>query len=303
MAALRVGLTGFLRTPRSSLTHTPDDAGMRIEIPEPPSRRQILTLLGGAGGIGLLTLAGCASGSDSASTGGGAASSATSATTAGTTSTTAAAASTATVASAVPEETGGPFPGDGSNGPDYLGMNGAVRSDIRTSLGSSAAAAGVPMTVKLTVLDLKNSAKPLSNAGIYLWHCDQAGRYSMYTQGATNETFCRGIQATDSNGTATFTSVWPGAYSGRWPHIHFQVYPSVSSATSATGKLKTSQIALPEAACDVVYETDGYSASIRNMTQTSLSTDNVFRDGWSQELATANGSTSSGYTATLVIGV
>ncbi len=278
---------------------------MKIEIPEQPSRRQLLTLLGGAGGLGLLALAGCGSGSDAASAGGGGSgtsSLATTATTSGTTSTTAAA-SNATVTSAVPEETGGPYPGDGSNGPDYLGMNGAVRSDIRTSLGSSAAIAGVPLTIKLTVLDLKNSAKPLTNAGIYLWHCNQAGQYSMYSQGATNETYCRGIQPTDSNGSATFTSVWPGAYSGRWPHIHFQVYPSVSSATSASGKLKTSQIALPEDACDVVYASDGYSESIRNMAQTSLSSDMVFRDGWSQELATANGTTSNGYTATLVIGV
>ena len=283
---------------------------MKLEIPDQPSRRQVLTLLGGAGGLGLLALAGCGSGSDAASgSGGGTGSSlATTATTAGTTSTTAGttsttAAATATVTSAVPEETGGPYPGDGSNGPDYLGMNDAVRSDLRTSLGSSAAIVGVPLTIKLTVLDLKNSAKPLTNAGIYLWHCNQAGQYSMYSQGATNETYCRGIQPTDSNGTATFTSVWPGAYSGRWPHIHFQVYPSVSSATSASGKLKTSQIALPEDACDVVYATDGYSASVRNMAQTSLSSDMVFRDGWSQELATANGTTSNGYTATLVIGV
>ena len=275
---------------------------MKIEIPDQPSRRQLLTLLGGAGGLGLLALAGCGSGGDSASAGGGTASTTlgTTGTTAGTTATTA---GTATVTSAVPEETGGPYPGDGSNGPDYLGMNGAVRSDIRTSLGSSTAISGVPLTIKLTVLDLKNSAKPLTNAGIYLWHCNQAGQYSMYSQGATNETYCRGIQPTDSNGTATFTSVWPGAYSGRWPHIHFQVYPSVSNATSASGKLKTSQIALPEEACDVVYTTDGYSASIRNMAQTSLSSDMVFRDGWSQELATATGSTSNGYTATLVIGV
>jgi len=273
---------------------------MNIEIPEQPSRRQLLTLLGGAGGLGLLALAGCGSGTDSASAGNSARSTslATTATTGATT-----AASTATVTSAVPEETGGPYPGDGSNGPDYLGMNGAVRSDIRTSLGSSAAVAGVPLTIELTVLDLKNSAKPLTNAGIYLWHCNQVGQYSMYGQGVTNETFCRGIQPTDSSGTATFTSVWPGAYSGRWPHIHFQVYPSVNGATSASGKLKTSQIALPEAACDVVYATVGYSASIRNMAQTSLASDMVFRDGWSQELAAANGSTSNGYTATLVIGV
>ena len=277
---------------------------MKIEIPTQPSRRQLLALLGGAGGLGLLALAGCGNGTDSASAGGGGSSSlATTTTTAATTSTTAAAASNATVTSAVPEETGGPYPGDGSNGPNYLGMDGAVRSDIRSSLGSSTAVAGVPMTVKLTVLDLENSAKPLSNAGIYLWHCNQAGQYSMYSQGVTNETFCRGIQPTDANGTATFTSVWPGAYSGRWPHIHFEVYPSVNNATSGSGKLKTSQIALPEDACDVVYASDGYSASVRNMTQTSLSTDMVFRDGWSQELATASGATANGYTVTLAIGV
>ena len=277
---------------------------MNREIPAQPSRRQLITLLGGAGGLGLLALAGCGGGTDAASAGGGARSSsiATSATTSATTATTGAAANSATVTSAVPEETGGPYPGDGSNGPDYLGMNGAVRSDIRTSLGSSSAVTGVPLTTKLTVLDLENSAKPLTNAGVYLWHCNQVGQYSMYSQGVTNETFCRGIQPTDTNGTATFTSIWPGAYSGRWPHIHFEVYPSVGNATSRSGKLKTSQIALPEDACDVVYATDGYSASIRNMAQTSLSTDMVFRDGWSQELATASGTT-AGYTATLVIGV
>ena len=276
---------------------------MKIEIPTQPSRRQLLTLLGGAGGLGLLALAGCGSGTGSASAGGaGSHSLATTATTGATTSTTAAA-SNATVTSAVPEETAGPYPGDGSNGPDYLSMNGSVRSDIRSSLGSSSPVAGVPATVKLTVLDLKNSAKPLTNAGVYLWHCNQIGQYSMYSQGVTNETFCRGIQPTDANGTATFTSIWPGAYSGRWPHIHFEVYPSVNNATSGSGKLKTSQIALPEDACDVVYASDGYSASIRNMAQTSLATDMVFRDGWSQELATASGTTGNGYTVTLVIGV
>jgi protocatechuate 3,4-dioxygenase beta subunit len=276
---------------------------MNLDLPVHPSRRQLLALLGGAGGLGLLALAGCSTGSDAASAGGsGSTSLATTATTGGTTSTTAAA-SNATVTSAVPEETAGPYPGDGSNGPNYLSMNGAVRSDIRSSLGSSSAVAGVPTTVKLTVLDLKNSAKPLSNGAVYLWHCNQAGQYSMYSQGVTNETFCRGIQPTDAGGTATFTTIWPGAYSGRWPHIHFEVYPSVGNATSGSGKLKTSQIALPEDACDVVYATDGYSASVRNMTQTSLSTDMVFRDGWSQELADASGTTANGYTVTLVVGV
>ncbi len=60
--------------------------------------------------------------------------------------------------------------------------------------------------VKLTVLDLEHSAEPLANAGIYLWHCNQVGEYSMYSPGVTNDTFCRGIQPTDADGTATFTT-------------------------------------------------------------------------------------------------
>jgi protocatechuate 3,4-dioxygenase beta subunit len=273
-----------------------------IEQLEKPSRRQVLSLIGGAGSLGLLALAGCGGGSDDGSAVTRTQNGANTNTTAAPVTTTGAAAAN-TVTSAVPEETGGPYPGDGSNGPSYLTQSGAVRGDIRTSLASSAVAAGVPLVIKLTVLDLKNAAKPLTNAGIYLWHCDQAGQYSMYSQGVTNETFLRGVQPTESSGTATFQSIFPGAYSGRWPHIHFQVYSSVNGATSATGKLRTSQIALPEDVCNAVYATSGYSASVRNMTQTTLSSDMVFRDGWSQELATTTGNTSSGYTASLVIGV
>jgi protocatechuate 3,4-dioxygenase beta subunit len=273
-----------------------------IEQLQNPSRRQVLSLLGGAGGLGLLALAGCGGGTDASSAAARTQAGAGTSTTAAPVSTTGAAAANI-VTAAVPEETGGPYPGDGSNGPSYLAQSGAVRSDIRTSIGSTAVAAGVPLVIRLTVLDLKNSAKPLTNAGIYLWHCDQAGQYSMYSPGVTNETFLRGVQPTDSSGTATFQSIFPGAYSGRWPHIHFQVYSSVNGATSATGKLRTSQIALPEDVCNAVYGTSGYSASVRNMTQTTLSSDMVFRDGWSQEMATTTGDASSGYTASLVVGV
>ena len=124
----------------------------------------------------------------------------------------------------------------------------------------------------------------------------------MYGSGS-NGTFLRGIQPTDSSGTATFQSVFPAAYSGRWPHIHFEVYPSANNATSGSGKLRTSQIALPEDVCDTVYTTSGYESSVRNMTQTSLARDNVFSDGWSQEMATVTGNNTSGYVANLTIGV
>ena len=56
----------------------------------------------------------------------------------------------------------------------------------------------------------------------------------------------------------TFTSIFPAAYSGRWPHVHFEVYPRLDAATTASGKLRTSQLAFPEDACRQVYATDGY---------------------------------------------
>ena len=54
----------------------------------------------------------------------------------------------------IPEETAGPFPGDGSNGPNVLAQSGVVRSDIRSSFGSSTTVAeGVPLTIELTIQD------------------------------------------------------------------------------------------------------------------------------------------------------
>lgn len=139
---------------------------------------------------------------------------------------------------------------------------------------------------------------------MYLWHCDRAGLYSLYSQGVTNENYLRGVQATDANGVVSFTSIFPACYSGRWPHIHFEVYPSLVTATSASNKIATSQLALPEDVCDLVYATDGYSQSMSNIAQTSLATDNVFSDdSAAQQLAAITGSVSSGYVASLTVPV
>ncbi|HVH00588.1 MAG TPA: hypothetical protein VM844_07460, partial [Miltoncostaeaceae bacterium] len=154
----------------------------------------------------------------------------------------------------IPEETAGPFPADGSNGVDVLGESGIVRSDITTSFGlGSATAAGVPMAIALTVLDVAKGGAPVEGAAVYLWHCDREGRYSLYDPAIASENYLRGVQASDAQGAVAFTSVWPGAYSGRWPHIHFEVYPSLAEATRGGSKLVTSQIALPEDACRRVY--------------------------------------------------
>ena len=201
----------------------------------------------------------------------------------------------------IPTETAGPFPGDGSNGPNALEASGVVRRDITSSFGTgSGKAEGVPLTVTLTLLDNANGCVPLAGAAVYAWHCDREGRYSLYDRGLANENYLRGVQEADANGQVTFTSVFPGAYSGRWPHIHFEVFESMDNATAAGQVLAVSQIALTKAACDDVYATSGYEASVRNMTRTTLQSDNVFRnDGGIYQLATMTGSASAGYTAGL----
>ncbi|MET0303191.1 MAG: 3,4-dioxygenase subunit beta, partial [Microbacteriaceae bacterium] len=144
----------------------------------------------------------------------------------------------------------------------------------------------------------------LVGRGVYLWHCDREGSYSLYSRGAENENYLRGVQEVDANGAVSFTSIFPAAYSGRWPHIHFEVYSDVATAVASGPIVKTSQIALPKEACAAVYATSGYEQSVRNLASTSLTSDNVFGDdGGIHQIATMSGSVSSGYRAALTIAV
>jgi protocatechuate 3,4-dioxygenase beta subunit len=268
------------------------DRGLAFDLPRLVDRRRALQLLAGAGIVTFAAACGSKSNSDA---------NATTDTTA-TTSSSTTSSSTSGSTTAIPEETAGPYPGDGSNGPNVLTESDVVRRDIRSSFGSySGTAEGALLTVTLTVLDLANGARARSGAAVYLWHCDRDGNYSLYSDPQQN--YLRGVQVTDDAGTVTFTSIFPACYSGRWPHIHFEVYESLDAATSGTTKLKTSQLALPEDACNVVYASDGYEASLSKLTQVSLATDNVFSDGWSSELATVTGSLADGYTAALNVPV
>ncbi|MFD8494005.1 intradiol ring-cleavage dioxygenase [Amycolatopsis sp. NPDC059657] len=252
------------------------DRGLAYDLKTLLNRRRALFLLGGAS---LTALAACSSAE-----------------------TTTAAATTTVKACTdkIPEETAGPYPGDGSNGPNILTTSGIVRSDIRSSFGSaSAVAQGIPLTIKL---NLQKDCAAYAGAAIYLWHCDIDGKYSMYSQGVTTENYLRGVQEADTSGAVTFQSIFPAAYTGRWPHIHFEVYPDLAQATSAGTKSVTSQLALPEDVCKTVYATSGYETSVRNLSQTSLARDMVFRDGTEHQLATVTGDV-SGYTATLTVAV
>ena len=274
------------------------DQGLAFDLETVMARRQLLKLLGIATTSGsLMALAACLPNSGASSS--GSASS-------GATSTSAASGSAATAdCDAIPEETAGPYPGDGSNGPDVLNQSGVVRKDIRSSFGNaSGVAAGVPLTINVTIQDQAKACAPIAGAAVYAWHCDREGRYSLYNQGVTGENYLRGVQATDANGLATFQSIFPACYSGRWPHIHFEVYPSLEKAASASGMVATSQIALPKSICDQVYATDGYSQSVQNLSQVSLERDNVFGDdGGAHQLGTISGSIDAGLVVALAVPV
>ena len=255
-------------------------------------RRRALAWLAGASALPLF---GCG-GSDDATT---SSTSTTTTTTTGTTTTT-----TTGSCSVIPTETNGPYPADGTTSLNALLLSGIVRSDVRSSFaGATGVAAGIPLTVTLTLVNTNSSCASLAGYAIYMWHCNQAGLYSLYSAGVTGENYLRGVQATDSNGQVTFTTIFPACYSGRWPHIHFEVYPSLATATSVSHVVKTSQIAMTEAVCDEVFATTGYSASINNLKQVSLATDNVFSDGATLETPTITGSVSAGYALALTVGI
>lgn len=261
-------------------------------------RRQTLRwLLAGASALPVL---GCG--------GGGSASDSTSATTS-TSSTTTTTTTTTGSCAVIPEETGGPYPGDGTNSNasgvvNVLTQTGVVRSDIRSSFnGPTGVAAGVPLTIKLQIVNANGSCAALSGYAAYLWHCDRDGNYSLYSSGVTSENYLRGVQASDTSGNVTFQTIFPGCYSGRMTHVHFEVYPTLAKSTSAANRIKTSQFTFPMATLNEVYATSGYSASVRNLAQISYATDNVFSDGTTLQMGAVTGNVTDGYVVTLTVGV
>jgi protocatechuate 3,4-dioxygenase beta subunit len=255
------------------------DQGIAFDIRTLVSRRGALSLLGL--GVGAVVLAACSTDASGNASG-----------------------STATTSGEIPDETAGPYPGDGSNGADVLEQSGIVRSDIRSSIDGGAMATGVPMALTLTVLDMANNNAPFKDVGVYVWHCDSAGGYSMYSSGIENETYLRGVQVADARGKVSFTSIFPACYTGRWPHIHFEVYPNVGSITDSTKAIATSQVALPEGVCTTVYALSGYQGSTANLSKVSLASDNVFGDdGGAQQLGTVTGDADAGYQISLSVRV
>ena len=163
-------------------------------------------------------------------------------------------------------------------------------------------------TIKINIKNKNNSCAALSGAIVDIWHCDKDGNYSEYggtSMQSTNYTsvhFLRGRQTTDSAGLVTFTSIFPGWYTGRATHIHVHIYNA--SGTS----LLVTQIAFPEGSGSAVATVNG-SGSAYGYTKgmsgyTYNASDNVFSDDSAGlETSTVTGSLSGGYTLTHTINV
>ncbi len=211
-----------------------------------------------------------------------------------------------------PAETEGPFPGDGSNNAhgtlsNVLKCTGIVRRDMRTNIGSTTIAAdGQAFDLEITLVNVRQACAPLAGHAIYLWHCDALGRYSIYD--LPNTSYLRAVGVTNSVGKAAFTTIFPGCYQGRYPHIHFEVYMSLERATSYKNRLLTSQMAMPADACRAIYAASKrYGGSAANFTSVSVERDEVFADSTPRQIAaqtpTVKGGASGAYKGVLTIGI
>lgn len=185
-----------------------------------------------------------------------------------------------------PSETAGPFP---TKDPSSL-----IVQDIRSDRK------GIEMAVKVTIQNKNNNCNALEGAIVDIWHCDKDGNYSEYGGSGmqsinyTSVHFLRGRQTTDANGLAQYTTIFPGWYSGRAPHIHVHIY-------DATGKsLLVTQIAFPTDICNTVYTTvtDLYTRGTQDTANTS---DNVFSNSLSLQMSSITGSVSNGFVLTHTI--
>ncbi len=180
----------------------------------------------------------------------------------------------------IPSETAGPFPLDLTENQTFF------RQDVREDR------TGVRHDLRLKIIGSAN-CEPMPNCRVNIWHCDKDGNYSGYGS-ETGLTYLRGYQWTDANGEVRFTTVFPGWYTGRICHIHFQVW--VSSVYAAI-----SQLTYPLAEKNAIYAANP-SLYIKGADPLNFNQDNIFSDGYAYQLAslTANPDT-GGYDSYLEI--
>jgi protocatechuate 3,4-dioxygenase beta subunit len=154
---------------------------------------------------------------------------------------------------AVPHVTPGPF----------IKPDSPLRSDIREGLP------GAPLKLKLRLVD-DVWCQPVEGAVVDAWQCDAIGRYSgveninfdLDTLRVTGvgldmrgEDFLRGHQVTGQDGVAEFTTLYPGWYVPRLPHLHLKItYRDIDWTTTST------QLFFPAAVERAVFESEPYAS-------------------------------------------
>jgi len=180
-----------------------------------------------------------------------------------------------------------------TEGPYYVNED-LNRSDIRSDPGTGAVKDGAPLALTFDVSKgTSGGCTPLQGAKVEIWHCDAAGVYSDVSDPGFNtkgQQFLRGYQATDANGRATFTTIYPGWYRGRAVHIHFKVHPDA-------GTVFTSQLFFDDALSDQVFAQAPYAG--KGQRDTLNSRDSIYKDLLLLTVAKAG----QGYAATFDLGI
>ena len=145
-----------------------------------------------------------------------------------------------------PQQTAGPFYFDADK----------IRRDIREDR------TGTPLRLALRVRDA-GSCEPLPDAVVDIWHADAGGAYSGFDGGGgggpggggaqTESRYLRGAQVTNGEGVVEFTTIYPGWYPGRTPHIHVKVHLDAQTVL-------TTQLYFEDALSDRVYAAQPYAA-------------------------------------------
>jgi protocatechuate 3,4-dioxygenase beta subunit len=183
------------------------------------------------------------------------------------------------------------------------------RSDIRSEPTTNAMRTGAPLALAFNVVDVRNrQCTPLAGAMVDVWQCDAGGVYSGFSDArmgfnTVGQTFLRGYQITDSNGSARFTTIYPGWYPGRTVHIHFKIRTPASAVLadrSSDVYEFTSQLFFDDTLSDRVFAQAPYAA--KGQRDMKNADDGIYREAGSQ-LVLAVAPANAGYTSTFDIGL
>jgi len=144
----------------------------------------------------------------------------------------------------------------------FLTPDSPRRSDIREDRP------GVPVHLRLNIMD-DLWCEPIKNAAVDIWHSDAAGLYSgvdnvlfdlqsLRLSGQSIDMrgtdFLRGHQVSGEDGRVEFTTIFPGWYTGRLPHIHIKtIIEGLAWSSHVT------QLYLPTEIERTVYGTPAYA--------------------------------------------